>query len=41
MPLYAYTVSASTVKPHCPYPIFWIPDYSAQGFAFAGLGGAP
>ncbi len=27
-------------RPRAPFPIFWRPDYSAPGFAFAGLGGA-
>ena len=31
---------ASSIKPHSPYPIFWKPDFSAPGVAFAGLGGA-
>ena len=39
MHIYTTTARASTVKPRCPYPIFWKPDYSASGFAFTGLGG--
>ncbi len=33
--------TAALEKPRCPYPIFWRPDFTAPGFAHAGLGGAP
>lgn len=37
---YTITAAASSFTPRDPYPIYWRPDFTAPGFAFAGLGGA-
>ncbi len=37
---YTLKAAASSAEPHDPYPFFWKPDFTAPGFAFAGLGGA-
>ena len=40
MALYTLKAAASSTEPRDPYPIYWRPDFTAPGCAFAGLGGA-